>query len=344
MSDPPGEVPPAWRRLDLGACEPYRAQTFAESVAVSVAQGEAPDTLLLVRPRESYVSLGFHQVAEEELDLEEVARRGLTVIRRVTGGGTTFLDPSQTFYQLVYREGAVPGVPGEGGARDLAHFLRGPLRCLHELGLRADLRPPSDLVVAGRKISGNAGGDWEGAHILVGGLLGSVDVEAMADILRSPHPRFRELLRSEMARELTSLDHELPAPPAGEVLPRCLARGFEEEELFRLVPGEPLPAEEARFQREVLPRHRERSWVQLPPLPPRAPREVIRAVKVAGDRFALAVRMPGEDGLYLAVSQSGALVHVEHVEGDRAGSSQVIPPGDPRRTELEGIVARWAGA
>ncbi|EQD27123.1 biotin/lipoate A/B protein ligase, partial [mine drainage metagenome] len=94
--------------------------------------GEAPDTLILCRPDRPYVSLGFHQVSSEELEFAELKRRDLPVVRRVTGGGTTFLDPSQVFYQLVYRAQPAPGL--SGGPTDFAEALRAPLALLEAFG------------------------------------------------------------------------------------------------------------------------------------------------------------------------------------------------------------------
>lgn len=333
---------PFGRLLDLGPCEPFRAQAFAESVAVSVARGEAPDTLILCRPDRPYVSLGFHQVSSEELEFAELKRRDLPVVRRVTGGGTTFLDPSQVFYQLVYRAQPAPGL--SGGPTDFAEALRAPLALLEAFGLPARLRPPSDLVIAGRKVSGNAGGTWEDAHLLVGGLLGTADVEAMAAVVRCPSEGFRTFLEEEMARALTGLDQELPDPPSPAELSRRLRAAFEEFGPWTLAPGPPLPAEEERFLHEVLPRHRDPAWVHLPPIP-RAPSAVRRALRVAGARHCLLLEVPGS-GEYFVLAEGGKVLSAFRAgpPSSEAPPGEPVLPGEPAWEDLQGTVRSWAGA
>ncbi len=336
----PGPRPPG-RLLDLGSCEPFRAQTYAESVAVSVARGEAPDTLLLCRPDRPYVSIGFHQVSSEELDVAELRRRDLPVIRRVTGGGTTFLDPSQVFYQLIYR--ALPGSGLTGGPSDFATALEAPLALLQALGLPARLRPPSDLVISGRKVSGNAGGTWEGAQLLVGGLLGTADVGAMAGILRCPSEDFRAFVAGAMDRALTGLDRELPYPLSPERLCQRLRSSFEERGPWTLLPGVPLREEEERFLNGVLPRHRNPSWVHLPPLP-RSPSPIQRAIRVAGERYCLLVEAPG-DGECFVLADSGRVESAFRAGPSYRGGppGEPVPPGGQAWEELQRQVRSWAG-
>ncbi|EQD72518.1 biotin/lipoate A/B protein ligase [mine drainage metagenome] len=329
-----GRAQTTWRLLDLGRCEPYVAQTFAESVAVSVASGESDNTLLLASPAAPYISLGFHQAFEEELDEAFVRHRDVPVIRRVTGGGTAWLDRDQLFYQLVYRDDALP--EGAGGPSDLARFLRAPLRCLNALGVAAELRPPSDLVVAGRKISGNAGGDWEGAHLLVGGFLGRADIDSMAGAMRSPHPWFRRLLRQEMSRWISSLDRECPGRPSLDRLRAPLAAAFAEEGLFLFRPAPASPAELRRFDSEVRPRHRDPAWIRQPPLP-RSDPDLVRRVRVAGSRFVLAVHDATEPELLIGVVDRGEVDAAWSVVPGKPRSEEervVLEASDPRRERL----------
>ncbi len=333
----PGARPPG-RLLDLGSCEPFRAQAFAESVAVAVARREAPETLILCRPDRPYVSIGFHQVSSEEIEDGELRRRGLPLIRRVTGGGTTFLDPSQVFYQLIYR--GEPGSGLSGGPGDFATALAAPLALLERLGLSAQLRPPSDLVVAGRKLSGNAGGTWEGAHLLVGGLLGTADVEAMAAILRCPSRDFRDFVQKAMGEALTGLDHELSHPPSPRELSEKLRSSFEDFGPWRLTPGDPERTEEERFLTEVLPRHRDPSWVHLPALP-RAPSAVQRAVRVAGGRFCLVVEGPGRTEYF--VLANGNEIESDYRIGP-AGPEAPLLASHGTWEDLRQKVRSWGGA
>ncbi|HLY77564.1 MAG TPA: hypothetical protein VKT21_06730 [Thermoplasmata archaeon] len=322
---------PVWRRIDLGRCPPLRAQAFAESVAESVAEGEVPNTLLLAQPSAPYISLGFHQSLAEELDPGFLQRRPVPIIRRVEGGGTTWLDPDQWFYQLVYRD---PD-GGPGGTSDLERFLAAPARAARDLGLAVDLRRPSDLVVGDRKVSGNAGGDWADAHLLVGGFLGRADRDAMTDLLRLPHPAVRSLLRAEVERWITSWEAETGALPAWEAVGERLVGAFRTLGLFRTRPGRPTPAEESRFRSETVPRHEDPAWRELPPVP-KPPGPLRRRIRVAGPH-----------GLVVASDGGSTPFRVAVVDGSEVRAGYLIGPSPddrPRRlasgaSELEELRA-----
>jgi lipoate-protein ligase A len=329
---------PVWRFLDLGRCEPLRAQAFAESVAESVAAGEVPNTLLVAQPAAPYISLGFHQSFVEEVDPGFLERRPVPVIRRVEGGGTTWLDPDQWFYELVYRdEGG-----GPGGPQDLARFLTAPARAVRDLGLPADLRLPSDLVIGDRKLSGNAGGDWADAHLLVGGILGRTDHGAMTDLLRLPHPGVRPLLRAEVERWVTSWETETGTFPSWGALCDRLLEAFRALGLFRVRPGRPTPGEESRFRSETVPRHQDPAWRELPPLEkPSGP--VRRRVRVAGPHGLLVSADAGSEPLSVAVVD-GSEVRAAYLLGSAPTErARRLAPDSPEMRELRAVVRATAG-
>jgi lipoate-protein ligase A len=313
---------PLWRLVDLGRCEPVRAQAFAESVAESVATGEVANTLLLAQPASPYISLGFHQSFVEELDPGFLERRRVPVIRRVEGGGTTWLDADQWFYELVYRDED----GGRGGPADLERFLAAPARAARSLGLGVSFRPPSDLVVGDRKVSGNGGGDWADVHLLVGGFLGRADHGAMVDLLRLPHPGVRPLLGTLVERWVTSWEAETGALPSWGELRDRLVEAFRALGLFRLRPGRPTPAEESRFRSETVPRHEDPSWRELPPVArPTGP--VCRRIRVAGPH-----------GLLVFADASTKRFSVAVVDGPEVGAGYVLdasPDARPRRLPQE---------
>jgi len=91
----------SWRLLNLGYSEPLVANTFYETVAEAVHRGISPNTLILLQPDSPYACLGYHQDLEKELDLEFCEEAGLPIIRRSQGGGATYLDRDQVFYQII---------------------------------------------------------------------------------------------------------------------------------------------------------------------------------------------------------------------------------------------------
>ena len=87
----------------------------------------------ILAPREPYVSIGYHQDANQEVDLAYCREHGIPVIRREVGGGAVYLDGNQVFCQIVLHK-SNPLTHG-----DRASFYRRMLEPVVEL------REPVDL-------------------------------------------------------------------------------------------------------------------------------------------------------------------------------------------------------
>jgi len=186
------------------------------------------EALCLVGPRTPYVCIGYHQDLDQEVDVERCAQMGLPLFRREVGGGATYLDDGQLFYQVVL---AKDSPLAAGTAADLfARLLRAPVAALGDLGVPALHRPVNDLVVAssGKKISGNGAGEVGGMAVMVGGLLGTFDFDAMCAVLKVPSEKFRDKVHKTMRDNLTTLQLELgEAPPLPRIADALRVR-FEE--------------------------------------------------------------------------------------------------------------------
>ncbi len=267
-----------WRLLDLGFSEPIVAQTFYEAVAESVHRGLSTNTLILLQPGSPYACLGYHQDLEKEIDLEFCEETGLPVIRRSQGGGATYLDRDQVFYQIVSKESAAVPRDVEGMFERL---LSVTVETYRRLGVEAEFKPLNDVVVGGRKISGNGAGMNESASILVGNIILDLNYNLMARVLRVPDEKFRDKMAKSMKEWVTTLRRELGETPSVDEVKRTYAETFEEILGVRLVRNEPTEEEWRIFCEETRPRHMSREWLYME-APPSQRREG-RAVKIAHD-------------------------------------------------------------
>ena len=62
------------------------------------------EALVLVSPSSPLVSIGYFQDAEQEVDLSYCKQAAIPFMRREVGGGATFLDENQIFYQLIWKK------------------------------------------------------------------------------------------------------------------------------------------------------------------------------------------------------------------------------------------------
>jgi len=62
------------------------------------------EALVVVSPKSPLASIGYFQDAEQEVDLRYCKETGIPFMRREVGGGATYLDENQIFYQpMVFR-------------------------------------------------------------------------------------------------------------------------------------------------------------------------------------------------------------------------------------------------
>jgi len=254
------------------------AQTFYETVAEAIHRGISPNTLILLQPGSPYACLGYHQDLEKEIDLEFCSEAGLPVIRRSQGGGATYLDSDQVFYQIVSKDSGV--IPRDVG-RMFEVLLSVTVETYRKLGVEAEFKPLNDVVVGGRKISGNGAGMHETASILVGNVILDLNYDLMARVLRVPDEKFRDKMAKSMRDWVTTLKRELGQPPSVEEVKDIYTGAFQEVLDVELVRGEPTEEEWRIYKGEMRPRHTSREWLYMEY--PQARRREGRAVKIAHD-------------------------------------------------------------
>jgi lipoate-protein ligase A len=217
--------------------------------------------LILLAPAEPYVCLGYHQDAEQEVDLAYCYEHDIPVFRREVGGGAVYLNGQQLFYQLVIHRNN-PLAP-----KDRTAFYRTMLapvvQTYKDLGVNAHFKPVNDIVTdAGRKISGNGAAEIGDYYILVGNLIAKFDYEAMARVLRVPEVKFRDKVFKSLRENLTTLDRELGKAPPWDIMTATLTNNFETL-LGPLTPAE-LPQAVHDKAAELARTHTTEEWLLKP--------------------------------------------------------------------------------
>ena len=199
------------RLLDLGLVPPVRSQTIYHAVAYALDE-TTPDTLILVAPTEPYVSIGFHQELEKEVDAEFCRRRGLPVVRREAGGGAVLLDRHQVFMQWVFHDHALPRRLEER----FALYARPLVETYRALGIPATYRPINDVHVNGRKIGGTGAAQIGQAEVVVGSLMFDFDHALMAQVIRVSSEKMRDKVTQSLDEYLTTMKRQLGEAPDRE--------------------------------------------------------------------------------------------------------------------------------
>ena len=140
----------------------------------------ADEDVLLFYVNERAIIIGRNQNTIEEIDADVVAARGVTVVRRVSGGGAVYHDAGNLNFSFMTTD-----VRGRFNRYD--QFTRPVIEVLHALGVPAELGGRNDILVDGRKISGNAQFASPGRMFSHGTLLLDSDLDAVTAALR-PKP------------------------------------------------------------------------------------------------------------------------------------------------------------
>ena len=237
------------RLINAGTLSPVRSQSIYHGLA-HARTDTTPDTIVLATPAAPYVSIGFHQDTELELDLSYCEREGLPIVRREVGGGVVYLDSDQLFVQWIMDPRSLPRRVDQR----FKLFAQPLIDTYHELGVDARFRPVNDIHVDGKKIGGTGAGHVGNAEVLVGNFLFDFNSDRMARIVRAPSSEFRDAVRDHLARFMTTLAREVVDPPDPSMVAGLYCNHLEhvlEAELFE---GQPtadelreIEAVEARF-------------------------------------------------------------------------------------------------
>ncbi|HUL37730.1 MAG TPA: biotin/lipoate A/B protein ligase family protein, partial [Thermodesulfobacteriota bacterium] len=184
------------------------------------------EALVIVSPESPIVSIGYFQDATQEVDLQYCRESGISFMRREVGGGATYLDENQIFYQLIWKKDNLkfPRAVDE----IYPWFSQAPVETYRAFGIESEFRVVNDIVTkTGRKIAGEGGGNIGECMVFVGGILLDFDYQAMSRILRVPDEKFRDKVYQTMEENLTTMKRELGMAPPREEVVRVLKKQFE---------------------------------------------------------------------------------------------------------------------
>lgn len=233
----------AWRWIDTGLRRPAENLALNRALLEARRAREIPSTLRFLRFTPSAL-VGHHQDPAKELDLAYCAGRGIGVQRRLTGGGAIYLDENVLGWELYLEQADV-------GAPEMAAISRrictAAADAIRTLGAAAEYRPPTDVVVAGRKISGT-GGAMEGDALLYQGtLLVDFDVEVMLRALAATAPRVTPEFVAAARQSVVNL-RELVSPlPPLDAIEAAFVNAFRRAFGVAIERGELTAAEQVRY-------------------------------------------------------------------------------------------------
>jgi lipoate---protein ligase len=229
------------RFLNLGLVDPVRSQTCYHTVAYTMTP-ESPDTILLVSPTRPYVSIGFHQDPQLEVDLDYCRAKDLPIVRREVGGGAVYLDAGQIFIQWIFHADALPVSIEER----FALYIQPILDTYASLGIKANYRPINDIHVSGKKIGGTGAAQIGLAQIVVGSLMFDFDKKTMSQVLKVSSEKMRDKVFQSLEEYMTTMREQLGFVPDIQSVVQTYAKKCEDALHRPLAAGGWTEVEEAK--------------------------------------------------------------------------------------------------
>ena len=121
------------------------------------------------------VIIGRNQVMAAEVNLPYCRAHGIRVFRRKSGGGCVYSDRGNLMVSCVMSGKDVPFL--------FENYIRRLALCLRRAGLEAEVSGRNDILVSGKKVSGNAFFSIHGRNVMHGTLLFDCTPELMENAL-----------------------------------------------------------------------------------------------------------------------------------------------------------------
>ncbi|MCB2174802.1 MAG: lipoate--protein ligase family protein [Actinomycetales bacterium] len=137
-----------------GPQSPAMHMALDQAMAEAVGAGTRNPTLRIWEWGAPAVVIGSFQSLRNEVDAEAAERHGITVVRRISGGGAMFIEPGNTItYSLTVPTSLVEGLSFERSYAFLDDWVLG---ALGGLGIDARYVPLNDIASPAGKIAGAA--------------------------------------------------------------------------------------------------------------------------------------------------------------------------------------------
>lgn len=151
---------------------------------------------------EPAVIVGVNQNALQEVDLGYTDSHGIKVVRRQTGGGAVYHDLNNLCYTVI--------APYDEKVDNYRKFTAPVIEYLNSLGVKAEFSGRNDIVIDGKKISGNAQTVVNGRIMHHGTLLFDTDTAVLANALKPSKLKIESKGIKSVRTRVTNIREYLP--------------------------------------------------------------------------------------------------------------------------------------
>ncbi len=215
-----------WRLLEVET--PNRADlnlAIEEAIFLEKIGEKGPPTVRFWRSKNAVI-IGYSQSAKAEVNIRTCTDKGVQIVRRFTGGGAVYHDMGNLNYSIAI-EADHPLLRGLDITESYKLFCSAITEGLRDFGITLVFDPPSDLLVRGKKVSGNAQSRRKGTIFHHGTLLVNADLDLLTEVLNLLEKATSISNVASKKRSVTNLADETGCCVDMELVKEALQRGFE---------------------------------------------------------------------------------------------------------------------
>jgi len=167
--------------------------------------------VLMFWQNKNTIVVGKNQNTFSEIDIDYVKDTGIEVVRRLTGGGAMYQDLGNLNFTLIVNNA------GEWYS-DFSRFTSPVVRALRELGVPAEISGRNDIIVNGKKISGNAQTVKNGRLLHHGTLLFNSNTDVLSRALKPDKEKIKSKGIASVSSRVANVNDFLSEPINCQVL------------------------------------------------------------------------------------------------------------------------------
>jgi len=211
-------------------------------------------TIRFYRFRPSAITVGYFQRVESSVNLEEVGRMGVAVVRRITGGGAVYHDERG---ELTYSVAGPTHLFPKDVRESFRYLCEGVMGIVRRFGLEPQFAGVNDVLIRGRKVSGSAQTREGGILLQHGTVMYATDLETLAKLISPPKEKLSDKGVRSVLERVTTIERELGREVEYEEVLRAALDSF--SFLGEMEEGD-LTEEEWKTVEELEAKYRSRRW------------------------------------------------------------------------------------
>ncbi len=164
------------------------------------------EEILLFYINKPSIIIGRNQITVQEINVDYVQEHDIIVVRRLSGGGAVYHDLGNLNFSFI-----APNSPDN--FHNFRKFTQPVVDVLNNMGVAAELSGRNDIVVEGKKISGNAQYVSGPRMVSHGTLLWNTDLSRVGNALRVKPSKFESKGIQSVRSRVANITEFLPANP-----------------------------------------------------------------------------------------------------------------------------------